>query len=99
MLVKPACASSVVAEGFEPQLFLLLLFLRDELTSAQKHLLQNLVDSTGTPLDPSQWRIQTTSEGELILMRIDVNGGIHNRDNEDGKNDGHERTGYQANLS
>ncbi|KAL5106240.1 hypothetical protein TcWFU_005589 [Taenia crassiceps] len=60
----------------------------DELTSAQKYLLQNLVDSTGTPLDPSQWRIQTTSEGELILMRIDVDGGIHNRDNEDGRNDG-----------
>ncbi|VDK38325.1 unnamed protein product [Taenia asiatica] len=71
----------------------------DELTSAQKHLLQNLVDSTGTPLDPSQWRIQTTSEGELILMRIDVNGDIHDHDNENGRNDGHERTGYQANLS
>lgn len=71
----------------------------DELTSAQKHLLQNLVDSTGTPLDPSQWRIQTTSEGELILMRIDVSGDIHNRDNEDGNNDGHKRVGHHAKLS
>ncbi|CUT99356.1 transcription factor LCR F1 [Echinococcus multilocularis] len=71
----------------------------DELTSAQKHLLQNLVDSTGTPLDPSQWRIQTTSEGELILVRINVSGDINNRNNKDDRNDYHEETGNSAKLS
>ncbi|VDD75815.1 unnamed protein product [Mesocestoides corti] len=43
----------------------------DELTSTQQYLLQNLVDSAGNPLDPSQWRIQTTGQGEMIVVRVD----------------------------
>lgn len=46
-------------------------FYRDELTMAQQHLLRDLVDASGNPLNPTEWRVQTTAQGELIVVRLD----------------------------
>ncbi|KAL7057555.1 hypothetical protein AAHC03_016382 [Spirometra sp. Aus1] len=44
--------------------------LRDKLTIAQQTFVQGLMGPDGKYLDPAMWRVQTTSQGELVVVRV-----------------------------
>ncbi|VDL93108.1 unnamed protein product [Schistocephalus solidus] len=44
--------------------------LRDKLSIAQQTFVQGLMGPDGKYLDPAMWRVQTTSQGELVVVRV-----------------------------